>query len=152
MKKQVRLVHFVKMLSLAATVSLTVVILFSCGRDDSAPNLSGTTTKPVSKVQQVDCNTATVAEIVTMHTDSQDRTKEFFDPVTVTIKRNQVVKWMNTDDNNWWVQSDAATVPSDSSFYSGPFAPGKSYCLQFTVGGTFNYHCAPAVKGVVIVQ
>jgi plastocyanin len=150
MKKKVNM-QLVKMLSFAATASLMVMILFSCGREGSTQSLTGVTP---SKVQQVDCNTATVAEIVTMHTDSLDRKKEFFFPDTVTIKTNEIVKWVNTDDNNWWVESDAETVPSDKSFYSGPFAPGKSYCLQFTVAGTFNYHCneLAGVTGVVYVQ
>lgn len=144
----------ITVLYLAAVVSFSAIVLLSCGRDNDDPSLSGNTGQ-VSKVRQVDCDTAIVAANVSMGNDPQNPKIELFVPDTVTIKKNETVKWTNNDTNNWWVKSDEETVPADMSFYSGPFGytePKNTYCLKFTVAGTFNYHCAPTVKGVVIVE
>ncbi len=149
--------QFVKMLFLAAMVSLMVLTIFSCGgRDETGPNVSGSTASgTVQKVLKVDCATATIAEIVSMQNNTTiNPIKEVFIPDMVTIKQNEIVKWTNNDTNPWWVRSgeNPGDVPEGGSFGSPSIPVNESYCLKFTAPGTYNYHCADTVKGVVIVQ
>lgn len=59
-----------------------------------------------------------------------------FNPSSISVTINTTVKWTNKD-------AVAHTVTSDSSiFASGNMNSGDTYSHQFTVAGTYPYHCA----------
>jgi plastocyanin/uncharacterized membrane protein len=60
-----------------------------------------------------------------------------FDPPTVSVKVGDTVQWKNEDIFTHTVTAD------DSSFDSGPIAPGQSWTGIFKVPGMFGYHCRP---------
>ena len=71
-----------------------------------------------------------------------------FDPVTVTVKKGDMVEWKNDD----LVPHTATATPA--SFNSGTIASGKSWRHTFTATGNFPYICIfhPQMKGMVIVK
>ena len=71
-----------------------------------------------------------------------------FSPATLTVAVNTTVKWTNKDGVNH-------TVSSDSSWFdSGSIGSGGTYSRQFTVAGTYSYHCNihAGMNGKVIVH
>jgi plastocyanin len=71
-----------------------------------------------------------------------------FNPVTLTVPVNTIVKWINKD-------SYAHTVTSESTlFNSGELASNATFSFQFTATGTFKYHCSihSMMTGTIIVQ
>jgi plastocyanin len=71
-----------------------------------------------------------------------------FNPATLTVAVNTIVKWTNKDgfDHN---------VVSDSSWFdSGILQAGKTFSRQFTTAGTFPYTCTlhAGMNGTIIVQ
>ena len=81
----------------------------------------------------VDDGTNTLNEFTTPHATIQNFA---FSPSSLTIKVGQTVTWTNKDAVPHTVTAD------DSSFNSGPIAPGASYTHTFTTAGTVMYHCA----------
>ncbi len=71
-----------------------------------------------------------------------------FDPVTVEVKKGDVVEWKNDD----LVPHTATATPA--SFNSGTIASGQSWRYTFTQAGNYPYVCTfhPQMKGVVIVK
>ena len=69
-----------------------------------------------------------------------------FSPVTIEVKKGDVVEWKNDD----LVPHTATSAAFDSS----TIASGKSWRHTFTNAGKFSYVCTfhPAMKGVVIVK
>jgi plastocyanin len=70
-----------------------------------------------------------------------------FSPASVTVAVNGFVTWTNSD-------SAAHTVTFDSGPNCGTLANGATQTAQFTVAGTYPYHCAihSSMKGTVVVQ
>lgn len=70
-----------------------------------------------------------------------------FNPASVTVAVNGFVTWTNSD-------SATHTVTFDSGPNCGNAASGATQTAQFTVAGTYPYHCAihSSMKGSVIVQ
>jgi len=56
-----------------------------------------------------------------------------FRPVSITVDRGTVVKWVNRGDNTHTSTSD--------SWDSGNISPGDSFRKRFRHRGTFSYHC-----------
>ena len=71
-----------------------------------------------------------------------------FNPASVTINVNQVVKWSNTTGFNHTVTSDTG------EWTSATLNNNTSVCLRFNVAGTYAYHCSPhpSMTGSVTVQ
>jgi plastocyanin len=69
-----------------------------------------------------------------------------FSPVTIEVKKGDVVEWKNDD-----LVPHTAT---SAAFDSGTIISGKSWRQTFTNAGNFSYVCTfhPAMKGVVIVK
>jgi plastocyanin len=69
-----------------------------------------------------------------------------FNPVTLEVKKGDVVEWKNDD-----LVPHTAT---SASFNSGTIVAGQSWRHTFTDAGNFPYLCAfhPQMKGVVIVK
>jgi plastocyanin len=71
-----------------------------------------------------------------------------FNPSTITVSVNTTITWTNKD-------AVAHTVTSDSpSFDSNNINTNQTYTHQFTVAGTYPYHCSlhPTMLAKVIVQ
>jgi len=71
-----------------------------------------------------------------------------FNPLSITVAVNTTVKWTNKD-------GVAHTVTSDSSLFdSGNMNSGSTYSHQFTIAGTYPYHCTyhSMMSGKVIVH
>lgn len=72
-----------------------------------------------------------------------------FDPGTVTVKAGQVIQWTNTGGvphNVTFDEFDALT--------STTLKQGDSWQIQFTVPGTYPYHCTfhdPTMTGTITV-
>jgi len=69
-----------------------------------------------------------------------------FSPVTIEVKKGDVVEWKNDD-----LVPHTAT---SASFNSGTIVSGQSWRHTFTNAGNFPYVCTfhPQMKGVVIVK
>lgn len=69
-----------------------------------------------------------------------------FSPVTIEVKKGDVVEWKNDD-----LVPHTAT---SAAFDSGTIISGKSWRHTFTNAGKFSYICTfhPAMKGVVNVK
>lgn len=153
--------HVFKPFLLSVALPLVILLFPACGEENGPATLSGENTGTVNtgtsntgtpnteSISTVQSVTPCPAEAVEVSLKDQS-----FDPQSITIPVNTVVKWINNDDlstgPNWWVTS--GDVPENGSFSIPPFGPGKSECLQFTAPGTCNYHCNPDVQGVVIVE
>jgi plastocyanin len=71
-----------------------------------------------------------------------------FTPETITVTVNTTITWTNKD-------AVAHTVTSDIGvFDSGTINANATYSHQFTVAGTYNYHCTihPSMLAKVVVQ
>jgi plastocyanin len=69
-----------------------------------------------------------------------------FEPVTITVKRGDVVEWKNND-----LVAHTATA---ALFDSGLIASGESWRYKFTEAGNYPFICSfhPQMKGMIIVK
>jgi plastocyanin len=70
-----------------------------------------------------------------------------FSPATITVAVNTTVIWTNKDGVSHTVTSD------NSSFDSGIIANNGTFSHQFTIAGTFPYHCkihSMMIGGVIV--
>ena len=97
---------------------------------------SGTGRAPVNAVAPAVASSVTQVSM---------RNLQFY-PVTIEIKRGDVVEWKNDD-----LVPHTAT---SASFNSGTIVSGQSWRYTFTNAGNFSYVCTfhPQMKGVVIVN
>jgi plastocyanin len=71
-----------------------------------------------------------------------------FTPETITVAVNTTITWTNKD-------AAAHTVTSDIGIFdSGTINANATYSHQFSVAGTYNYHCTihPTMLAKVVVQ
>ena len=70
-----------------------------------------------------------------------------FNPTSANAAVNGFVTWSNTD-------STTHTVTFDNGPDCGTVAAGASQTVQFTVAGTFAFHCRihPSMKGTIVVS
>jgi plastocyanin len=76
-----------------------------------------------------------------------------FNPSSITIPANTIVKWTNNGQSTHTVTS--TTVPTNGDFDSSNIFSGSSVCFKFTTAGSYNYHCTihpTLMSGVVTVQ
>jgi plastocyanin len=71
-----------------------------------------------------------------------------FNPTSVTVKKGQKVKWVNSDPASHNITS------SDGTIKSADFAQGASFTYTATKAGTFHYMCTihPQMQATLIVQ
>jgi plastocyanin len=97
------------------------------------------------------------AQIVTCPSSGTDNVSIqsfFFSPTTLTISRNDIVKWTNNDVTAHTVTSGTTPTP-DGKFGSGNLGTGgTTVCVQFFQAGTYPYFCTlhTFMTGSVIVQ
>ena len=80
-----------------------------------------------------------------------------FNPLTLTIRTGDTVKWTNTGTNYHTTTCSGSCGPA--TWDSGLMAPNATtpptYSYTFTVAGTYNYVCslhAPGMAGTIVVQ
>ncbi|TMF00476.1 MAG: hypothetical protein E6I52_13455 [Chloroflexi bacterium] len=80
-----------------------------------------------------------------------------FNPLTLTIRTGDTVKWTNTGTNYHTATCSGSCGPA--TWDSGLMAPNATtpptYSYTFTVAGTYNYVCslhAPGMAGTIVVQ
>ena len=91
--------------------------------------------------------------------------KFWYSPPVLTIHKNDVVKWLNSDAEIHTVTSGRGidrgqlaqgktNGTSDGYFDSGPFRPGQSWSFTFDKEGTFYYFCTihPWMVGAIVVS
>jgi plastocyanin len=113
---------------------------YSC----STPNTTVATVSSTS-AQIVTCPTSPVTTV--------SISNFVFQPASVSIAVNDIVKWTNND-------STAHTVTSgtpgalDGKFDTGNIAPNATMCVQFLIVGSYNYFCNihTFMTGTVTVQ
>jgi plastocyanin len=112
------------------------------GANVTAVNFTATST---TTVQLVPCPASGTTDVSIV---------EFaFNPSSITIPANSIVKWTNNGTITHTATS--TTVPANGSFDSGFILPGQSVCFKFTTAGTYNYWCSihtTLMTGVVTVQ
>lgn len=128
--------------SLGMVVLLMVAmaaLLYSCG---STPNTGGAVSSAVAQI--VTCPTTTVTDVsITSITSG-------FQPNSVSIAVNDIVRWTNNDSTT----SHTVTSGTTGQFDSGNVPSGHTVCMQFLVAGSYGYFCSihPSMTGVVKVQ
>jgi plastocyanin len=127
----------VRMSTLALLI--TVMATFS---SCSSPN---TTTVSSESVRIVTCPTSTVT--------FASISNFLFQPNSVSIAVNDIVKWTNNDATSHTVTSGTPGAP-DGKFDSGNLAPNATVCMQFMAAGMYQYFCNihPSMTGSVAVQ
>jgi len=91
--------------------------------------------------------------------------KFWYSPPVLTIHKDDVVKWLNSDTEIHTVTSGRGidrgqlaqgkmNGTSDGYFDSGPFRPGQSWSFTFDKEGTFYYFCTihPWMVGAIVVS
>lgn len=91
--------------------------------------------------------------------------KFWYSPSVLTIHKNDVVNWLNSDREIHTVTSGKGidrgqlaqgkmNGTSDGYFDSGPFKPGQSWSFTFDKEGTFYYFCTihPWMVGAIVVS
>jgi plastocyanin len=125
-----------------AVLALSV---FGCGGGGGTPSQGAATptqgaATPTSASQAVICDSSGSGTAVAI----ADNT---FSPSSATVAANGFVTWTNTD-------GTAHTVTFDSGPNCGNLSGGETQTVQFTVAGTYPYHCAihSSMHGSVVVS
>jgi plastocyanin len=135
-------------MSLSVTVFMVAIVLISCGKsssNDSPVASSSTTTNTASVVQEVDCSTITPDKSVAISGFS-------FNPASVTISANNVVKWTNNDGTTHTVTGGTPGTPDNK--FDVTLNASATKCLRFTSAGSYAYYCNihRTMTGAVTVQ
>ena len=125
-------------MSTLAMLIAAMTTFYSC----SSPN---TATVSSESVRIVTCPTSTVTFVTISNF--------LFQPNSVSIAVNDIVKWTNNDTTAHTVTSGAPGA-LDGKFDSGNLAPNAIVCMQFISAGIYQYFCNihPNMTGVVTVQ
>lgn len=94
-----------------------------------------------------------VAKKITTH--AVNVTSSGFEPKSITVKRGEVVIWMNTTTKKATVNSDDhPTHKLNAILNLGSFDPKSSVQAYFDEAGTYTYHneLNPSQKGTIIVE
>lgn len=132
-RRKPRAGHGMLRLGLLGICGLAIIIGGACSRDSSGTGDGNAPAKPIE---------SSVASAVV-----QVSVKNLqFDPVTIEVKKGDVVEWKNDD-----LVPHTAT---SASFNSGTIVSGQLWRHTFTDAGNFPYVCTfhPQMKGVVIVK
>lgn len=80
-----------------------------------------------------------------------------FNPMHITIKVGDSVKWINRDQTAHTSTTDGFKTGAKNPSWmwnSGPLNMGQSFTHKFNKAGTYHYHCMvhPYMKGTVKVE
>jgi plastocyanin len=130
----------VRLGALVLLMTATMAFLFCCS---SANDTMNTVSSASAKI--VTCPTTTVAAVAISNFS--------FQPNSLSIAVNDIVKWSNNDSTAHTVTSGAPGA-LDAKFDSGNLVSNATVCVQFLSAGTYQYFCNihPFMTGVVVVQ
>ena len=116
------------------------LLLYSCG---SSSNTGGSASSAF--VQVVTCPATPAADV-----SITGATASGFQPGTVSIAPNDIVRWTNNDS----AVPDHTVTSATGKFDSGNVPSGHTVCMQFLVAGSYGYYCTihSFMTGVVNVQ
>lgn len=121
----------------------TFTIIYSCG---SKANTAGAVSSSSARI--VTCPTTTVTAISITSVPA-------FQPNSVSVAVNDIVKWTNND-SNFPAHTVTSGTPGslDGKFDSGNLTPNATVCVQFLVAGSYAYFCNihTFMTGIVNVQ
>ncbi len=128
-------------LSAAVLLFIVMTAVYSCG---SKANTGGTVSSLSARI--VTCPTTTVKSISISSVPD-------FQPPSVAISVNDIVKWTNNDLTDHTVTS-GTPGNLDGKFDSGHIASGSTVCVQFLLAGNYGYFCNihTFMTGLVTVQ
>ena len=114
---------------------IALVLVTGCGGGSSNP-----TTAPTAAATGITCSASGEGSAVAIANFS-------FNPASGNAATGGFVTWSNTDSTNH-------TVTFDNGPDCGVVAGGTSQTVQFTLAGTFAYHCRihPSMKGSIVVS
>jgi plastocyanin len=120
---------------------LALAVLGGCGGGGgptATPAPAGPTATPAAPA--VACNATGAGTAVAIAGNA-------FSPASVTVAVGGFVTWTNSD-------GISHTVTFDAGPNCGTLGSGATQTAQFTVAGTYAYHCQihPSMKGTVVVQ
>lgn len=74
-----------------------------------------------------------------------------FNPNALTVAVGATVTWTNTDAG---ISHTVTSTAGPANFASSLLAPGDTFSFQFTIAGTYEYHCTvhPTMTGTITVQ
>ena len=132
-RRKPRAGHGMLRLGLLGICGLAIIIGGACSRDSSGTGDGNAPAKPIESSVA-----STVVQVSVKNLQ--------FDPVTIEVKKGDVVEWKNDD-----LVPHTAT---SASFNSGTIVSGQLWRHTFTDAGNFPYVCTfhPQMKGVVIVK
>ena len=89
---------------------------------------------------------------ITDHTNSANMIAikdNSFQPFSLTVPAGTTVTWHNQDTVPHTISSDTQGL-----FESGQLAPGKKYAINFSVPGSYKYHCSihSGMQGLIVVS
>ncbi|MFA4952754.1 MAG: cupredoxin family copper-binding protein [Candidatus Pacearchaeota archaeon] len=135
------------LLVIVAILVIGGVFYIAIGSNPSSKNIEGTGTQ--NSGNEIDSNTPSETNTNTPKTYNTEIKNFAFNPITLTIKKGDSVKWTNIDSAKHTVTSD-----SGNELDSELLTNGETYSHTFNEVGTYNYHCAPhpMMKAKIIVQ
>lgn len=121
-------------------ILFTFMILYSCG---SKANTGGAVSSASARIVTCPTTTVTAVSIAGLA----------FQPSSVSIAVNDIVKWTNNDSTTHTVTS-GTPGSLDGKFDSGNMTPGATVCVQFLAAGSYAYFCNihTFMTGIVNVQ
>ena len=125
-------------------ITLSTVILVSCGGGSSAP----TTPTPTPTAPTPTPPATSISATVSIPVGAASLGSRAYVASPVTIAPGGTVRWTNDD-------TIAHTTTSNSAVWnSGNVSPGGHFDVTFPAAGTFPYHCTihPGMIGTVVVQ
>ena len=124
-------------------ITLSTIILVSCGGGSSAPTTPTPTPTPAPTPPAT-----SISATVSIPVGAASLGSRAYVANPVTIAPGGTVRWTNDD-------TIAHTTTSNSAVWnSGNVSPGAHFDVTFPAAGTFPYHCAihPGMIGTVVVQ
>ncbi len=121
---------------------VAIAAFYSCG--SSTPRTTAATVSSTS-AKIVTCPTSSVTAV--------SISNFVFQPASVSIAVNDIVKWTNNDSATHTVTSGAPGA-IDGKFDTGNLALNATMCVQFLIAGSYNYFCNihTFMTGTVTVQ
>ena len=121
-------------------VASLVFVIAACGDDGSSVDAP-----PAANVAAVDCASNTPTATITATGTAPDGSDGKFMPMSATITKGQVVKFVMSTLHN--MAPNAGTDPALTVNF------GETKCFKFNAAGTYNFHCTPhGFQGSVVVN
>ena len=121
-------------------VAAFVLVIAACGDDGTSVDAP-----PAANVAAVDCASNAPTQTITATGTMPDGSDGKFMPMSVTITKGQVVKFVMSQLHN--MAPNTGTDPALTVNF------GETKCFKFNAAGTYNFHCTPhGFQGSVVVN